>query len=74
MIQGFITISTAVIIALLLAAGVAIAKAGAQQAAEDESRHLGRLGYWVTRRKKDCHSCCLTCKYYDECKEDEGKT
>jgi len=45
MIQGFITISAAVFIALLLAAGVAIAKAGAQQAAEDESRHLGRLGY-----------------------------
>ena len=44
MIQGFITISAAVFIALLLAAGVAIAKAGAQQAAEDEGRHLRERG------------------------------
>ncbi|WP_158589457.1 hypothetical protein [Butyrivibrio sp. CB08] len=35
MITAFITITAAVFIALVLAAGVAISKAGAQQAAED---------------------------------------
>lgn len=44
MSETFITISAAVVAALLTAAGVAVYKAGRQQAAEDEGRHLRERG------------------------------
>lgn len=44
MSETFITISAAVVAALLMAAGVAVYKAGRQQAAEDEGRHLRERG------------------------------
>ena len=30
---------------------------------------LKRLMYWLRGNKK-CKSCCLLCKYYDQCRED----
>ena len=45
MSETFLTISAAVVVvALLTAAGVAVYKAGRQQAAEDEGRHLRERG------------------------------
>ena len=44
MSETFLTISAAAVVALLVAAGVAVYKAGRQQAAEDEGRHLRERG------------------------------
>lgn len=34
---------------------------------------LSRLVYWMKqRKKKNCNSCCMYCRFYDECRLDEA--
>ena len=36
---------------------------------------MGRFIYWIKksiRNSKFCSKCCMTCKYYEICKEDIG--
>lgn len=36
---------------------------------EGDERMIERLKHWIFKsRKKHCRCCCLTCKYFEECK------
>ena len=35
---------------------------------------FSRFIHWIFHsRRKMCRSCCLRCKYFEECREEEGK-
>lgn len=40
---------------------------------DGEADMLSRLVYWMKKRKKkNCNSCCMYCRFYDECRLDEA--
>lgn len=66
-----VVIAVALVVIAVAAAGVALNNAGQTQRAQDEGIQLGaRARYWLTVKNKSCKSCCITCKYYNECSED----
>lgn len=37
---------------------------------EHENSLFGCLKWWITKRNKECHSFCPSCKWYFRCQED----